>query len=224
MGKTFIISESQVSKILYEQGFKTIVDKVKGVFDNTSCSTKETRKTKSWKQLYDLLVKMEKIEDGEPLIVIWGPNQTLYYTSDGNNVVKVMKVSTGQDGFGNTTGSRVTNEGLMEVSGKIRAPKTYQVLVNKKPIDSVLGSNKLSTRKDDEGKVHQAEVLTGILELTGLEPCNLNVYSRGVYIHGTNIERSLGRKASNGCIRVSNQNILYLLNTIKEDTKVYVKP
>ena len=66
--------------------------------------------------------------------------------------------------------------------------------------------------------------LTGILELTGLELCNKNIYSRSIYVHGTNKEKSLGGKHSNGCVRVSNDDILFLLNSIKVGTKLYVKP
>jgi hypothetical protein len=88
----------------------------------------------------------------------------------------------------------------------------------------VLGPNIDSTRKDASGKKHSAEVLTGILQLSGLEPCNKNVASRNIYIHGTNKEQRLGKKGSNGCIRVSNDNILFLLNTIPNGCKLYVRP
>lgn len=43
------------------------------------------------------------------------------------------------------------------------------------------------------GKKHM-EVLTGILELSGLEPCNQNVATRNIYIHGTNKELRLGKR------------------------------
>jgi lipoprotein-anchoring transpeptidase ErfK/SrfK len=67
-------------------------------------------------------------------------------------------------------------------------------------------------------------VLTGILELIGLEPFNKNVASRAIYVHGTNKEKGLGGKHSNGCIRVSNDDILYLLSSVTVGTKLYVKP
>jgi lipoprotein-anchoring transpeptidase ErfK/SrfK len=67
-------------------------------------------------------------------------------------------------------------------------------------------------------------VLTGILELNGLEECNKNAFSRNIYFHGTNRESKLGAPHSNGCVRVSNDNIQWMVNNIQRGTKVYIKP
>jgi len=81
-----------------------------------------------------------------------------------------------------------------------------------------------SSRIDQRGNKHVAEVLTGILELDGLEPCNKNSFSRNIYFHGTNKENKLGSAYSNGCVRVSNNEIQWLLNNISKGTKVYIYP
>jgi hypothetical protein len=148
----------------------------------------------------------------------------MYYTN-GKSIIKEFKVSTGFLGFANTGDSGSTGTGLMKVSNKIQGTKEYQVIINKVPSKITLGSNMPSTRKDPKtGKTHDAEVLTGLLELEGLEQCNKNIFQRNIYIHGTNKENELGAKHSNGCIRVSNDSILYLLNSIPIGTKLYVKP
>lgn len=188
----------------------------------TNCSP-DLLKTTNWKNLYKTLVKRRMIKNREPLIIIWGPTQTLFYTKDGQSSYLTTKVSTGANGFSNNEGDKETSTGLMKIRNKIRG-KDYEVMVGKSPTGQILGPNLDSTRVDGEGKKHIAEVLTGILELTGLEQCNSNTLSRNIYIHGTNKERQLGSKRSNGCVRVSNDIIKKLINEVKTGTKVYIYP
>jgi len=185
-----ILTEKQIDKLvtlLSEQGFiDRVTGKIKSFFSNEECSTKFTKNAKSWKDVYSILLKNNKIKKNEPLLIVWGPTQTLFYTNNGVSLTRQYKISTGANGFGSSSNSFLTNPGLMKVSDKIKSPKKYQVLVGKRPINSVLGPNIDSTRKDEEGHLHKAEVLTGILVLQGYEECNKNVFSRGIYIHGTN--------------------------------------
>jgi len=211
----YIITESQFN--LINEGL------LDGLFGNDSCSP-DTIKANNWKELYTQLVKSKLIENGEKLLIVWGPEQTLYYTQDGKSLIRTAKVSTGAGGFGNDENNKRTPKGLLKIEGKIKG-KLYEVLVSKTPTGKILGPNKLSNRVDKKtGKTHYAEVLTGILELDGIESCNNNAFSRNIYFHGTNFENQLGRPASNGCIRVSNSEIQWLLSNIAEGTKVYIKP
>ena len=223
-----IISESQTRNLVKSLSEQNVLvkafNRVKGAFDNTPCSTDQTEDANNWQELYSMLVKGGKVKNGEPMLILWGSSQVMYYTPNGKTLSKQMKVSTGAFGFTNAEDSGSTGTGLMRISNKIKAPRKYQVLVSKKPINLVLGPKMEGTRKDETGEVHDAEVLTGILELVGLEQCNKNIYSRSIYIHGTNKEESLGGKHSNGCVRVSNEDILFLLNAIRIGTKLYVKP
>ena len=192
-------------------------------FVGNSCSP-DTISGKTWQELYKELVEKKMINNSEKLLIVWGPTQTLYYTQDGKSELKTMKVSTGINGFGNDENNKRTPTGLLKIDGKIKGEK-YEVLVGKTPTRKKLGPNKPSNRVDKKtGKTHYAEVLTGILELDGVESCNDNAFSRNIYFHGTNYEYQLGRRASNGCIRVSNDNILWMLSNISEGTKVYIKP
>lgn len=229
MGNKITITEQEKKAIidLYyisEQNMLTqLWNRGKAAFDDTPCSTDKTDDAKNWKEAYDILVQNRLIKNGQSILILWGPTQTMYYTN-GKSIIKEFKVSTGYLGFANTGNSGSTGFGLMKISNKIRAPKKYQVIVNKVPSNMVLGPNTPSTRKDAKGDTHDAEILTGILELQGLDQCNKNIYSRNIYIHGTNKENELGGKHSNGCIRVSNDNIIYLLNTIPVGTKLFVRP
>ena len=190
--------------------------------EKTHCST-EKIDSGNWKQLYSDLVKNKLIAKGEKLIIVWGPTQTGYYTQDGKSALKTFKVSTGANGFGNTTDNKQTPMGLLEIQGKINA-KPFEVLVGKTPTGKILGPNIDSTRVDKEGNKHKAEVLTGILELNGLEGCNKNSFSRNIYFHGTNKESKLGSAQSNGCVRVSNNMVQWMIGNIQSGTKVYIKP
>jgi hypothetical protein len=223
-----IISEEQTSRLvksITEQSeLQKVFNRVKGAFDFTQCSTDDTKRASNWQNLYNMLSQGKLIKQGEPMLILWGPSQTMYYTVNGKTLTKEMRVSTGAYGFTNAEDSGSTGTGLMKVSNKFKSPKKYQVLVGKKPINLVLGPDMPGKRKDQNGEIHDADVLTGILELVGLEPCNKNIYSRAIYVHGTNKEKQLGGKHSNGCIRVSNDNILFLLNTIRTGTKLYVRP
>jgi lipoprotein-anchoring transpeptidase ErfK/SrfK len=190
--------------------------------EKTNCST-EKIEASNWKDLYSKLVKNSLIERGEDLLIVWGPTQTGYYTQDGKSSSKTFKVSTGSNGFGNEPDNKQTPMGLLQISGKIKG-KPFEVLVGKTPTGTILGPNMDSSRIDQRGKKHVAEVLTGILELSGLEPCNKNAFSRNIYFHGTNKENKLGGAHSNGCVRVSNDEIQWLINNISKGTKVYIYP
>jgi L,D-transpeptidase catalytic domain len=217
----YIITSAQL-KTLQEQWYDPRTwfdDEDEG---DASCSPSKI-KAKDWKQLYSELVKNKMITQGEKLLIVWGPDQTLYYTQNGKTPLRTFKVSTGANGFSNEADNKETPTGLLNVRGKIKA-RPYEVLVSKTPTGTILGPNKDSTRVDPEGNRHTAEVLTGILELDGLEDCNKNVFSRNIYFHGTNKENLLGEPHSNGCIRVSNDAIQWLLSSVPKGTKVYIKP
>ena len=218
----YIVTESQFRKL--EEQWYNPASWFEGedTKSDISCSS-DKLKPKNWKDLYSQLVKNNLIKNNEKMLIVWGPTQTVYYTSDGTNLLKNFKVSTGANGFSNQADNKETPTGLMKVKGKIKA-KPYEVLVAKTPTGTILGPNKDSSRIDPQGNKHFAEVLTGILELDGVEECNKNVFSRNIYFHGTNHERGLGMPRSNGCVRVSNDAIKWLVDNIQIGTKVYIQP
>jgi lipoprotein-anchoring transpeptidase ErfK/SrfK len=211
----YIITEQQLN-YLKEQWYNPL-----SWFED-GCSSDKV-KASDWKELYSGLVKSKMIKKGEKLLIVWGDNQTLYYTQDGKTAIRSFRVSTGVNGFGNEPDNKETPTGLLQVKGKVKG-RPYEVLVAKTPTGKILGPDVDSTRVDNEGNKHIAEVLTGILELDGLEDCNDNAFSRNIYFHGTNRESKLGEPRSNGCIRVSNNNIQWMMGNIPSGTKVYIKP
>lgn len=220
----YIITQSQL-KSLQEQWYNPTTwfdDEDEKKETSSDCSV-STIKAKDWKQLYAELVKKGMIKQNEPLLIVWGPEQRMYYTKDGKNAIKTVVVSTGANGFSNQPDNKETPTGLLQIKGKVKA-RPYEVLVAKTPTGKILGPDMDSGRVDEKGVKHNAEVLTGILELDGLEDCNKNAFSRNIYFHGTNKEKFLGSPRSNGCIRVSNNAIQWMLSTFPSGTKVYIKP
>lgn len=65
-------------------------------------------------------------------------------------------------------------------------------------------------------------ILSRILWLDGLEKRNANTWGRYIYIHGTNDERLLGRPASHGCVRLSNQAVIELYDVVPLGTTVWI--
>ena len=74
---------------------------------------------------------------------------------------------------------------------------------------------------------NQDIISSRILWLEGLENGknkgnNVDSYSRYIYIHGTNEEGLLGKKASHGCIRMSNSDIIELCDKEIHKSIVYI--
>lgn len=68
-------------------------------------------------------------------------------------------------------------------------------------------------------------VTSRIIWLTGEEPGlnsgeGIDSYNRYIYIHGTHEEGLIGIKASHGCIRMFNDDVIKLYGMIKKGTKV----
>lgn len=65
-------------------------------------------------------------------------------------------------------------------------------------------------------------VLSRLLWLEGAENHNANTFKRCIYLHGTNHEHLLGKPASHGCIRFSNQDIIEVFEALQAGNKVRI--
>ena len=50
----------------------------------------------------------------------------------------------------------------------------------------------------------------------------MDTYKRGIYIHGTSNEKSIGKPSSHGCIRMKNIDIIELFKKVHENTLVFL--
>ena len=59
--------------------------------------------------------------------------------------------------------------------------------------------------------------------LDGAEEHNANTRNRYIYIHGTNQEHLIGKPASQGCVRLTNADVVDLFGRVEEGTEVCIR-
>jgi hypothetical protein len=64
--------------------------------------------------------------------------------------------------------------------------------------------------------------MTRIIWLRGLQASNAHAFKRCIYIHGTNEEKTIGRPASFGCIRMRSSDVTALYNQLPLGTPVEI--
>ena len=125
-------------------------------------------------------------------------------------IIKQYKVSTSKFGEGHEAGSNKTPLGAHYIKDYIgNNAEIFTVFKNR------VKTKILTEVIKDKKSGNQDIICTRILWLSGLEigknkGGNIDSYSRYIYIHGTNEEGLLGKKASHGCIRMSNSDIIEL--------------
>jgi lipoprotein-anchoring transpeptidase ErfK/SrfK len=148
----------------------------------------------------------------EPMMVVSVPDQRLVLMENGLTVAQ-FPVSTSKFGIGDRPRSYATPLGVMAVAAKIgdHAP-LGTVFKGRRPTGEVLRPN--APGRDP--------IVTRILHLRGLQSCNDGAYGRGIYIHGTAEERTIGRPASYGCIRMRSKDVIRLFDSVAVGTKIAV--
>lgn len=147
-----------------------------------------------------------------PVIVVSVPDQRLALVENGLTLAQ-YRVSTSKFGLGDRPRSYATPLGLMEVAAKIgdNAP-LGTVFKGRRPTGEILRPN--APGRDP--------IVTRIMQLRGLDRGTSGAYSRGIYIHGTAEERTIGRPASYGCIRMRSKDVVRLFNSVTVGTKIAV--
>lgn len=147
-----------------------------------------------------------------PSVVVSVPDQTLALIDKGV-VTARFPVSTSKFGLGDNPNSYATPLGSMEIASKIggNAP-LGTVFKSRRPTGEILPPN---ARGRDP-------IVTRILWLRGLEKSNARAYSRNIYIHGTPVEKLIGRPVSYGCIRMRSRDVAKLYGFVNVRTKVAV--
>lgn len=146
-------------------------------------------------------------------VVVSVRDQKLAVLRNGE-VMKTYKVSTSKFGLGDKTGSRCTPLGYHTIAAKIgdNVPKGT-VFKSRKPTGEIIKPN--SPGRDP--------IVSRIIWLAGKEPCNRNAYRRMIYIHGTAEERTIGRPASYGCVRMKSSDIIDMYPELREGDPVVIE-
>jgi L,D-transpeptidase YbiS len=152
-------------------------------------------------------------------LIVYARKQTAEIFVNGN-LFKKYVVSTAAKGLGCEKDSFKTPTGLFRVSEKIganAAPGT--VFESRLPTGELWSRDKGNPLHDTKDDLK----LTRILWLEGCESHNANTKDRYIYIHGTNREDFLGTPASQGCIRMSNKDIIELFDLMPVGASVEVR-
>ena len=144
------------------------------------------------------------------------------YLFEANIISKIYKVSTSLKGAGNEISSYKTPLGLHFIYEKIgnNAP-IGTLFINKKNTNKIVEIDSLTLNQNKD------EITTRLMSLMGKE-LNINkggrvdTFKRGIYIHGTSNEKSIGKPSSHGCIRMKNNDIVELFNSVGKQIPVFL--
>ena len=163
-----------------------------------------------------------KVYSQNDIIIVDISEQRLYLYSN-NDLILSYPVSTSKYGEGQTENSFKTPLGLHEIKEKIG---------HKAPINTIFTA-RVNTNKRADVQIKQNDteddfVTSRILWLEGLEDginrgLGVDSYNRYIYIHGTHEEGLIGQKASHGCIRMFNNDVIELFDIVSEGTKVHIR-
>ena len=140
------------------------------------------------------------------------PSQTLDLLDDSGALLRRYACSTSKFGLGTELGSNRTPTGNFRIAEKHGHDAPSGMIFKSRQPTGELGTS------DDE----RDHVQTRILWLDGLDADNANTKARYIYIHGTNAEHLIGTPASQGCVRLANQDVIDLFDTVPEGTAVVI--
>jgi len=137
-------------------------------------------------------------------VVVSVKEQKLMLLQNGAKMA-VYPVSTSKYGLGDYSGRMTTPLGYLQVAQKIgdHAPPGA-VFHNRRFTGEILVPN--APGRDP--------VISRIIWLRGLEAQNAHAFSRCIYIHGTPEEKTIGKPASYGCIRMKSKDVVELYNQL----------
>jgi hypothetical protein len=146
------------------------------------------------------------------LIRVSVPDQKMLVFEQGVEIAR-YDCSTSKFGLGDRPGSYATPLGTMQVAQKIGGGQPSGMkFKSRRPTGEIVRPN--SPGRDP--------IVTRILWLRGLEAKNRRAYGRGIYIHGTAEEFTIGTPASYGCIRMRSRDVIALYNKIEVGARVEV--
>jgi len=150
--------------------------------------------------------------DCSSVLYVGVPDQKLELRQNGA-VVATYPVSTSKFGLGDTPGSNCTPLGELEVAQKVGGGQPMGMkFKSRRPTGEIVPPN--APGRDP--------IVSRILWLRGLEPCNAHAYERYIYIHGTPQESLLGQPKSYGCIRMRSVDVIDLYDRVGRGAKVVI--
>ena len=147
-------------------------------------------------------------------LIISVRDQKLMLVQNGGKVA-TYPVSTSMFGVGDSWGRMTTPIGYLAVEKKIG---------DNVPSGAVFHKRRLTGEILQPNAPGRDPVITRIIWLRGLEAQNAHAFQRGIYIHGTPQEKTIGRPASYGCIRMKSSDVTELYNRLPVGAVVQIIP
>src|SRR3989454_5680722 len=138
-------------------------------------------------------------------LIISVRDQKLMLLQNGGKVA-TYPVSTSKFGLGDFLGRMTTPLGYLTVAQKIG---------DNAPVGAVFHTGRLPGELLPPNSPGRDPVITRIIWLRGLEAQNALAFHRCIYIHGTPEEKTIGRPASYGCIRMKSSDVAALYNQVQ---------
>ena len=156
-------------------------------------------------KFYSILISIEQ----QKLFVI---------NSATNDFIKEYQISSSKYGEGSIIGSNKTPLGIHIIKEMIGdSAKVNEIIKNR------MLTGRIATIHTDTISRESDDVTSRIMWLDGKEDNNKNSLSRYIYIHGTPEEGLIGTKASHGCIRMNNLDVIELFNMVNIGTPVDIQ-
>ena len=152
--------------------------------------------------------------DTSPRLIISIREQKLMLLENGGRVA-TYPVSTSKYGLGDFRGRMTTPLGYLMVAQKIG---------DYAPVGAVFHNRRLTGEILQPNAPGRDPVTTRIIWLSGLETQNAQAFHRCIYIHGTPEEKTIGRPASYGCIRMKAADIAVLYGQVPLGALVQIIP
>lgn len=159
-----------------------------------------------------IAVAQETMPPAEVLISV--ADQRLVVLREGGLVGK-YRISTSKFGVGDSFGSYKTPLGRLRVCNKIG---------DELPPGSVIKHREATGEVLPVNAPGRDPIVTRVIWLEGLEDENRNARTRGIYIHGTPEENTLGKPVSWGCIRMRSRDVIELYDEMPPGTLVTISP
>ena len=147
-------------------------------------------------------------------VVISIRDQKLMLLENGGRVA-IYPVSTSKYGVGDFRGRMTTPLGYLMVAKKIG---------DNAPVGAVFHNRRWTGEILQPNAPGRDPVTTRIIWLSGLEAQNAQAFHRCIYIHGTPEEKTIGRPASYGCIRMKAADVALLYNQVPLGALVQITP
>ncbi len=149
-------------------------------------------------------------------------NQTLTLLRD-QQPVRQFSVSTARNGAGELNGSECTPRGQHYIRARIGAAQPSGTVFRGRRPTGEIWSPQLAARYPDRDWI-----LSRILWLCGCEPGRNRLGSvdsmrRYIYIHGTPDTEPMGVAVSHGCIRMRNDDIIWLFDQLPAAAPVVIR-